>query len=90
MTWRDESPRFLPPEVEGEAVSGRVSPVLVAKVAAHIWAARKAYLARLPVGEIVEILDGVIALWLEGDSPWLGAASRRIAAVTPRPHTCAD
>jgi len=83
MTWRDESPRFLPYEVEGEAAGGQVSPLLVAKVAAHIWAARKAYLARLPVAEIVEILDRAVGLWLEAGSPWLEAASRRIAAVTP-------
>ena len=54
MTWREDSPRFLPREVEGEAAGGRVSPVLVAKIAAHIWAARTAHLARLPVAEIVE------------------------------------
>lgn len=83
MTWQDDSPRFLPPEVEGEAASGRITPVLVAKVAAHIWAARKAHLARLPVAEIVEILDRAVGLWLEDDSPWLLAAGRRIAAVTP-------
>jgi len=83
MNWREESPRFLPSEVEGEAAEGEVSPLLVAKVAAHIWAARKAYLARLPVAEIVEILDGAIHLWLEPGSPWLEAASRRIAAITP-------
>ncbi len=83
MTWRDDSPRFLPPEVEGEAASGQISPVLVAKVAAHIWAARKAYLVRLPVAEIVEILDRSVALWLEAGSPWMEAASRRIAAITP-------
>ena len=83
MTWRDDSPRFLPPEVEGEAASGQISPVLVAKVAAHIWAARKAYLVRLPVAEIVEILDRSVALWLEAGSPWMEAASRRIAGITP-------
>jgi len=83
MTWRDDSPRFLPPEVEGEAASGQISPVLVAKVAAHIWAARKAYLVRLPVAEIVEILDRSVALWLEAGSPWMEAASRRMAAITP-------
>jgi hypothetical protein len=83
MTWCAESPRFLPPEVEGEGAGGQVSPLLVAKVAAHIWAARKAYLARLRVAEIVEILDGVIGLWLEAGSPWLEAASWRIAANTP-------
>ncbi len=83
MTQPDDSPRFLPPEVEAEASGGQVSPVLVAKVAAHIWAARKAYLARLPVAEIVEILDRAIGLWLEAGSPWLDAASRRIAAATP-------
>lgn len=83
MTRPDDSPRFLPPEVEAEAGSGQVSPVLVAKVAAHIWAARKAYLARLPVSEIVEVLDRAVGLWLEAGSPWLAAASRRIAAATP-------
>ena len=83
MIQPDDSPRFLPPEVEAEASGGQVSPVLVAKVAAHIWAARKAYLARLPVAEIVEILDRAIGLWLEAGSPWLDAASRRIAAATP-------
>ncbi len=83
MTWREESSRFLPPEVEGEAAGGHVSPLLVAKVAAHICAARNAYLARLPVAEIVEILDQAIGLWLEAESPWLEAAGRRIAAVTP-------
>ena len=83
MTWRDESPRFLPPEVEDEAEGGQVSPLLVANVAGHIWAARKAYLARLPMAEIVEILDAAVGLWLEPGSPWLEAASRRIAAITP-------
>lgn len=83
MTWREESPRFLPPEAEGEAAGGQATPLLVAKVAAHIWAARKAYLARLPVAEIVEILDHAIGLWLEADSPWLETAGRRIAAITP-------
>ncbi len=83
MTWRDDSPRFLPPEVEGGAGGGRVSPALVARVAAEIRAARKAYLARLPVAEVVEILDRSVGLWLEADSPWLEAASRRIAAATP-------
>ena len=83
MTWRDESPRFLPPEVEEEAAARQMSPLLVAKVAAHIWAARQAYLARLPVAEIVETLDHAIGLWLQPESPWLEAASRRIAAITP-------
>ena len=83
MTWREESPRFLPPEVEGEAATGQASPLLVAKVAAHIWAARQAYLARLSVSQIVETLDGAIGLWLETGSPWLETASRRIAAMTP-------
>jgi len=83
MTWLDERPTFLPPEVEAEAASGQVSPLLVARVAAHIWAARKAYLARRPVAEIVETLDRAVRLWLEPGSPWLEAASRRIAAVTP-------
>ncbi len=82
MTWRDDSSSFPPAEVEGEVRAGRVSPVLVAKVAAHIWAARKAYLAQLPVDEIVEILDRTVGLWLEDGSPWLEAASRRIAAIT--------
>ena len=83
MTWREESPGFLPPEVEDEAAGGQVSPILVAKVAAHIWAARKAYLARLSVAQIVEILDVAIGLWLETGSPWVETASRRIAAITP-------
>jgi hypothetical protein len=83
MTWQVDSPRFLPPEVEAEAATGRITPVLVAKIAAHIWAARKARLARLPVAEIVETLDRAIGLWLEEGSPWLEAACRCIAAVTP-------
>lgn len=82
MTWDDESPWFLPQGIQAPA-KGLPSPVLVAEVAAKVWAARKAYLARLPVAEIVEILDGVVAGWLAPDSPWLEAAGRRIAAATP-------
>ncbi len=83
MTWLDERPTFLPPEAEADAPGGQVSPVLVARVAAHVWAAREAYLARLPVAEIGEILDRCVGLWLEPGSPWLEAAACRIARVTP-------
>lgn len=83
MTWQDERPTFLPPEAEADARGGQVSPVLVARVAAHIWAAREAYLVRLPVAEIGKILDRCVGLWLEPGSPWLEAAARRIARITP-------
>jgi hypothetical protein len=56
---------------------------MVAETAARLRAAREATLARLPIGEIVEVLDRAVGLWLEPGSPWLGEASRRIAASTP-------
>jgi len=82
MIWRDESPWFLPGEVAGRA-SGSLSSLVVTDIAARIWAARDAYLVRLPVAEIVEIVDCVVGLWLGPESPWLHAAARRIAAATP-------
>ena len=82
MTWRDESSWCLPGEVAGRA-SGSLSPLVVTDIAARIWAARNAYLTRLPVAEIAEIVDCVVGLWLGPESPWLHAAARRIAAVTP-------
>jgi Acyl-CoA reductase (LuxC) len=82
MTWGDESPWFLPGEVAARA-SGSPTKLLLTDTAARIWAARNAYLARLPVAEIVEIVDQVVGLWLEPESLWLKVAARRIAAVTP-------
>ena len=82
MSWRDESPWFLPGEVAARA-GGSPSTLLVADTAARLWAARKGYLARLPVAEIVAIVDQVVGLWLAPESPWLEAAGRRIAAATP-------
>ncbi|HSB77344.1 MAG TPA: acyl-CoA reductase [Candidatus Methylomirabilis sp.] len=79
MTWRDESPWFLPGDV---AAGGSVSKLMVTDTAARIWAARNAYLARLPVAEVVEIVDHVVGLWLEPESPWVKAAALRIAAAT--------
>lgn len=86
MTWRDESPWFLPGEVAARARSSP-SVLLVTDTAARIWAARNAYLARLPVAEVVEIVDQVVGLWFESESPWLMAATRRIAAATPYSET---
>jgi acyl-CoA reductase LuxC len=86
MTWRDESPWFLPREVAAQARSSP-SALVVTDTAARIWAARNAYLARLPVAEIVEIVDHVVGLWLEPESPWLRAAALRIAAATPYSET---
>jgi acyl-CoA reductase LuxC len=82
MTWLDESAWFLPGEVAGRS-SDSLSSLVVTDTAARIWAARNAYLVRLPVAEIVEILDSVVDLWLGPESPWLQAAARRIAADTP-------
>jgi hypothetical protein len=79
---RDAESWFLPPEVEERAGEGP-SAILVGEVAAKLWAARKAYLARLPVREIVEILDRVMDGWLRPDSPWMAEARCRIAAGTP-------
>ena len=82
MTWQDERPWFLPPELEGRAHEAP-SAVLVGEIAARLWAARQRALARLPVAEIVEILDQVAAVWLAPASPWMEAACRRIAGATP-------
>ncbi|HEX7551577.1 MAG TPA: acyl-CoA reductase, partial [Candidatus Methylomirabilis sp.] len=82
MSWDAEQPWFLPPELQMRASEGPTA-ILVGEVAAKLWAARKAYLARLPVREIVEILDRVADAWLMPDSPWMAAARRRIAGVTP-------
>jgi hypothetical protein len=86
MTWEDERTWFLPEDLTG-GPGGRPSPVLVSEVAARLWAARKAYLARLPVAEVVERVDHAVKLWLEPESPWLLRAARRIAAVTPYGET---
>ncbi|MBI4573398.1 MAG: acyl-CoA reductase [candidate division NC10 bacterium] len=83
MNSNDERGSFLPPEIQAEAGAGRPTAALVAEVAAGLSAAREAYLARLPVAEIVEILDRSVGLWLEAGSPWLDAACRRIGATTP-------
>jgi hypothetical protein len=82
MTWDEEQPWFLPVGFRPQA-GETPSPILVGEVAAKLWAAHKAYLSRLPVLEIVEILDRVVAAWLAPDSQWMSAASRRIAGVTP-------
>jgi hypothetical protein len=82
MTRDEEQPWFLPQELKTRAGESP-NAVLVGEVAAKLWAARKAYLARLPVQEIVEILDRVVAAWIATDSPWMAAARHRIAARTP-------
>ncbi len=83
MTWRDDSPRFIPPEMQAEADAGRPTATLVSEAVSRLSAARDTYLARLPVAEIVETLDLSVGLWLEAGSPWLDTAGRRIAATTP-------
>ena len=82
MNWEAEQSWFLPPELQTRAGEGPTA-ILVGEIAAKLWAARKAYLARLPVREIVEILDRVVDAWLTPDSPWMATARRRIAGVTP-------
>ena len=82
MTWNEDQPWFLPAGL-GARAGEASTPVLVGEIAAKLWAARKAYLSRLPVLEIVEILDSVVAAWLAPDSRWMTVASRRIAGATP-------
>ena len=82
MTRREEQLCFLPSELQARA-DEPPTPILVGEIAARLWAARKAYLVRLPVQEIVEILDCVVASWLSTDSPWMASASRGIAGATP-------
>lgn len=83
MNWNDERVSFLPPEIQAEADSGQPTATLVGETLSRLSAARDAYLAKLPVAEIVEILDRSVGLWLEAGSPWLDAAGRRIATATP-------
>ena len=74
MSWDTEQPWFLPPELETRAGEAPTA-VLVGAIAAKLWAGRKAHLARLPVREIVEILDRVVAGWLAPDSPLDGGGA---------------
>lgn len=82
MTRIEEERIFLPSDLQPHA-GEPPTPILVGEIVARLRTARQEYLARLPVGEIVEILDRVVASWLSAGSPWMTTARQRIAAGTP-------
>ena len=58
------------------------TPDLVDLLAKHLKKNRKAYLARLPISEIVGVLDEASRRWLDRDYPYRRLALRTIPAIT--------
>lgn len=59
-----------------------LAPEQLAAVADHVAAARDAYLARLPVEQLVAAIDRAISRWLDPWSPWRRLAERALPAIT--------
>ncbi|MBX5493093.1 MAG: acyl-CoA reductase [Chloroflexi bacterium] len=87
-TVRDWRLLEFPPDGDratGAAVVLRVpvlAPAQLAAVVEHIAAARDAYLARVPVSQVVATIDRAINRWLDPWSPWRRLAERALPAIT--------